>query len=243
METRTRVLIVEDEDGVRETLIANLELDDRFDLVGVANGKEALARVQTERFDVVLSDVKMPGMSGVDLFRNVVHVRPGMPVILMTAFSLEGSVQAAVHEGVFAVLAKPSDIECVAGTLAQAARRPFVLVVDDEMKLAQDMVDSLRFAGVRALAAYDGDGAVHAVAHATVDVCVLDMMMPGVNADEIVQRVRAAHRSVAFIAVLPDGTPPLVMRQASHLEGMLWRPFEVTALTGAIARARSTAWN
>ena len=51
--------------------------------------------------------------------------------------------------------------------------------------------------------------------------------------------MRGSGGSVAFIAVLPDASPAAVLRQAAHLEGMLWKPVSVGALTDAIARARS----
>ena len=235
---RTRVLVVDDEPSVRETLIANLELDDRFEVQGAENGAQALAMVEKEPFDVVLTDVRMPGMNGVELFRLLTRARPGMPVVLITAFALEGLVQEAVREGVFTVLPKPSQVDTVAHTLAQAARRPFVLVVDDEASLAFATCESLRGVGVRAAAAYDGEAAVRAVEHGIVDVCVLDMVMPGLGTEDVVQLIRSRDDKVAFIAVLSDETPSSLMRLAARLEGMLSKPVDVGTLIDAIAKAR-----
>ena len=235
---RTRILVVDDEPSVRETLIANLELDDRFEVLGAESGAAALALVEKEPFDVVLSDVRMPGMNGVELFRLLTQARPGMPVVLMTAFALEGLVQEAVHEGVFTVLAKPSPIDTVVHTVAQAARRPFVLVVDDEASLAFATVEALRSAGIRAAAAYDGEGAVHAVSHGAVDVCVLDMAMRGLGTEEVVQRIREQDHAIAVVAVLSDGAAAALLRLAARLDGMLQKPVDLRQLIEAIARVR-----
>jgi DNA-binding NtrC family response regulator len=238
---RTRVLVVDDDPSVRETLIANLELDDRFEVVGAEGGEQALGLVEMDPFDVVLSDVRMPGMNGVELFRALVKMRPGMPVILMTAFALEGLVQQAVREGVFTVLTKPTSVDTVSNTLAHAARRPIVLVIDDEASVAFATVETLRGAGVRAAAAYDGEAAVHAVAHGTVDVCVLDMVMPGLSTEDVLQLVRMADESISFIAILSDEAPAALFKLAGHLEGMLSKPVEAGALIDAIARVRGPA--
>jgi len=235
---KTRILVVDDEPSVRETLIANLELDDRFDVTGAESGAQALALVEKQPFEVVLTDVRMPGMNGVELFRLLTRARPGMPVVLMTAFALEGLVQEAVREGVFTVLPKPSQVDTVVHTLAQAARRPFVLVIDDEASLAFSTVESLRTAGVRALPAYDGEAAVHAVERGTVDVCVLDMVMPGLSTEDVVQLIRTRDDTIAFIAVLSDEAPASLMRLAARLEGMLHKPVDVGTLIDAVAKAR-----
>jgi DNA-binding NtrC family response regulator len=235
---QTRILVVDDEPGVRETLIANLELDERFEVVGAESGERALLLVDTERFDVVLSDVRMPGMNGVDLFRAIVKRRPGMPVVLMTAFALEDLVQDAVREGVFTVLSKPSNVDAVTKTLRQAARRPIVLVADGDATTAFSLVESLRSAGLRAAAAYSGEAAVYAASHGTVDVCVLDMALSDLGVEEVVRLARSANNSIAFIAVLAKDAPSDLLRLAAHLDGMLEKPLEIRALIDAIARSR-----
>jgi DNA-binding NtrC family response regulator len=235
---RSRILVVDDDASVRETLVANLELDDRFEVIGTDSGARALTVIEREPVDVVLTDVRMPGMNGVELFRFLKQRRPGMPVALMTAFALEGLVQEAVREGAFTVLPKPSSIDAVAGTLAAAARRPFVLVIDDEADAAFATVESLRDAGVRAVAAYDGEAAVHAVERCAIDVCVLDMVMPGLGTEDIVQLIRAQDETVAFIAVLPEDAPASLMRAAAGFEGMLHKPVAADTLLDAVAKAR-----
>lgn len=236
---RTRILVVDDEPGVLETLIANLELDDRFEVVGAESAAQALQLVEKDRFDVVLSDVRMPGMNGVELFRALAQTRPGMPVVLMTAFALEGLVQQAIREGVFTVLPKPANVEAIGKTLTQAARRPIVLVTDADAKVAFSVVESLRKAGVRAAAAYGGEAAIHAATRSAIDVCVLDMVMPDVRIEDVVQLIRSSNEQISFIAVLAKDSPSELLRLAAHLERMLDKPLDVGTLIDAIAKARA----
>src|SRR6185437_3367023 len=94
-----RILIVDDERPILLTLAANLELDD-FEVATAESGAAALELLARETFDLVLSDVRMPGMNGVELFRRIRQLRPDCPVVLMTGFAIEGLVYDAVAEGV-----------------------------------------------------------------------------------------------------------------------------------------------
>jgi two-component system, NtrC family, response regulator HydG len=239
---RTRILVVEDESSVRETLVANLELDERFEVTGAETGEEALAKIQVQPFDIVVSDVRMPGMNGVELFRHIERLRPGMPFLLMTAFALEGLVQEAVQEGVFTVLLKPTDVETLVNVIVQASRRPAVLIVDGDAAIAHETAECLRASGVRAAAAYDSQGAVHAVREGTIDVCVLDLFTPGLDDLAVIEHLHATKAPVSLIAVLGDGSiPAALLKIAGQMQGMVRKPIERRELVDAIARARRAA--
>src|SRR5262245_3608826 len=97
-----RILIVDDEGSLLLTLLANLELEG-FDVVGAHDAGAALQLLHEQSFDLVLTDIRMPGMSGLELYRAIRSLRPDMPVIMMTAFAAETLIEQAIQEGVFAV--------------------------------------------------------------------------------------------------------------------------------------------
>src|SRR5690349_8933993 len=121
-----KILVVDDEQSMRMTVAANLELEG-FEVMDAENAEKALALIKAQKFDLVLSDVRMPGMNGVELFRLVHQLQPELPVILMTAFALEGLVQEAMREGAFTLLPKPFEIEHLVAALSSAVRGPMVL--------------------------------------------------------------------------------------------------------------------
>ena len=89
-----RILVVDDEATQRE-LIGGFLKKQGHGVLLAAGGAEALARVRETQVDLVLSDFKMPGMSGVDLLQGVKAVNPEIPFILMTAYSnVENAVEA-----------------------------------------------------------------------------------------------------------------------------------------------------
>ncbi|MBS2029993.1 MAG: response regulator [Deltaproteobacteria bacterium] len=209
----TSILVVDDEESLRITLAANLELSG-FEVVEAANGTEALQILEKRAFDVVLSDIRMPGMNGVELFQRIKQARPGMPVVLMTAFAMEGLVREAVTSGVFAVLPKPFDPAHAVTTISRAASGPAVMVVDDVQADAESMVAALRTAGVNAQAATSGQQALELFQSGGVDVCVVDLVMPGMSGPELVEKLRKLDPTVSVIAFSGHAVPEM-MRQVA----------------------------
>src|SRR4051794_149127 len=92
-----RVLLVDDHAVVREGLRSYLELDETLDIVGEAsNGKEALRRARELRPDVILMDLVMPEMDGVEATRSIREQVPGAKVIVLTSFIEEDKIIPAI---------------------------------------------------------------------------------------------------------------------------------------------------
>lgn len=101
-----RILLVDDQRSLRRSLALMLE-SAGFHTAEAADGEEALAKLQRETFDLVVTDLRMEGMSGIDLLKEIKRLRPGMPVIVITAYgSIESAVQA-MRLGAFDYLSKP----------------------------------------------------------------------------------------------------------------------------------------
>lgn len=101
-----KILVVDDEEGVREFLAEALD-DDGHDTSMAANGEEALSCIDRQGFDLLLTDLKMPGMDGLELLRRAREIQPDLEVVVLTA---HGSIDAAVEAmrlGAFDFLQKP----------------------------------------------------------------------------------------------------------------------------------------
>lgn len=236
-----RILVVDDEESMRLTLAGNLELEG-YEVLEASGGEEALRLTRERPVDVVLADIRMPGLHGVDLYRHLRRERPGLPVVLMTAFAQESLVEDALAEGVFTVLHKPFNMEHLLRTLRRAARTPDVLVVDDVQEVAEATVEGLRLCGLRAQAVYDGDEAVARMRTGKIDVCVVDLVMPGMTGPQVVEKLRGAGQPVAFIAVSGHEVPDM-MRQVAALGDVscMRKPISIRELAQTIARARGRA--
>ena len=232
------ILLVDDEEGLRLTLAANLELEG-LQVTEAENGRHALELAREQKFDLVLSDMRMPEMNGLELIRHLKTIQPETPVVLMTGFEREEIIRDAVGEGVFTVLTKPCDVTAVVETLQRAMRRASVLVIDDTPEEAQSTVEALTAAGIRARACFDATTAMEAVLDGTVDVCVVDLVMPVVSGADFVQHVRELSPTVAVIAVSGYAVPQMLQKVAADgAFACMQKPFDARELVQVIAQAR-----
>jgi two-component system, NtrC family, response regulator HydG len=236
-----RILIVDDEAALRTSLAANLALEG-YKVVEAEDGARAIELVREGSFDLIISDVRMPGMNGVDAFREIRKIRPGLPVILMTAFAVEDLLAEALAEGVYAVLPKPFDIARLIGLIARVVAGPVVLVVEHVPDHAKAIVTALRSVGIEAATARDGRAALRFVRMENVDVCVLDLVMPGLNGVKVCEEMRRLDPSIRVIAMSDDaatGITQALMSMGGYT--CLRKPVEMPELTRAIGRARGGA--
>jgi len=232
-----RILVVDDEASLLMTLVANLELEG-FDVMEARNGEQALELVKAHRFDVVLSDIRMPGLDGVDLCRHIHKLHPELPVILMTAFTNEGLIRDAVTDGALMVIPKPFGIEQIVRLLHTAMQRPVVLIVDDSVEVAESMAESLHLVGLPARIAYDGETAIAAFKAGDVSVCIVDMVLPGISGPDVITRLREIDPRVVVIAISGQDVEDLLRRAAPQADALMRKPVEPADLLNAIATAR-----
>jgi excisionase family DNA binding protein len=115
---RPRVLVVDDEASIRDLLSKTLALAE-YEVDTASDGRAALERLRLGRYDLLIADLKMPGMDGLTLIREAKRLSAHLPVIIITGFSTESSAIEAVNLGVAGYLTKPFRVPQV---LAAAAR-------------------------------------------------------------------------------------------------------------------------
>ncbi|HEX6085052.1 MAG TPA: sigma-54 dependent transcriptional regulator [Thermoanaerobaculia bacterium] len=114
-----RILIVDDEEVLRDVLDAVLRREG-FDIVAASSGEEALSVLDSDEVDLVILDVMLPGISGIDTLRAIRISNPNLPVIVITAFSsIDGAIDA-MKQGAFHYIPKPFKNEEVVLTVNKA---------------------------------------------------------------------------------------------------------------------------
>jgi excisionase family DNA binding protein len=116
---RPRVLIVDDEPGVRDLLSKSLTLAE-YDVDVASDGRGALDRIRTHPYDLLIADLKMPGLDGLSVIREVKRFKTDLPVIIITGHSSESSAIEAVNLGVAGYLTKPFRVPQVLAAAAKA---------------------------------------------------------------------------------------------------------------------------
>lgn len=117
-----KILIVDDEIQIRRTLREILEFED-YQVEEAADGMECVTRVQNDKFDAVILDIKMPKMDGMEALERVQMLRPEVPVIMLSGHATVDIAVDAVKKGAFDFIQKPPDINRILITVRNAMER------------------------------------------------------------------------------------------------------------------------
>jgi len=113
---RSAVLVVDDEEPVREMMAAAVAGKQR-DVLTAPSGEDALEIVKKHPLDCVLLDLSMPGLNGVETFREIHALRPSLPVIIVTGYPDSDLMARALEIGPFTMISKPVDINQIQKTV------------------------------------------------------------------------------------------------------------------------------
>ncbi len=113
-----RILVVDDEESIRELLSKTLALAE-YHVDTAADGREAMARLRAQTYDLLITDLKMPGMDGLTLVREARRVFPTLPLVIVTAYSTEATAIESINLGVSGYLTKPFRITKILNTAAR----------------------------------------------------------------------------------------------------------------------------
>ncbi len=181
MKTNRRILVVDDNIDYCEGVMDFLEMEG-FDAIGVHDGFKALEVIKEEEFDMVLMDVRMPGMDGVETFQKIKEISPETPTILMTAFALESRIKEALRNGVFGAFQKPVDNERLICSIKKSfSDGAVVLVADDDREFCTNLIDVFAQRGYRGVVVRDRETAMQMVSEKKFDIIILDMKLKGSN--------------------------------------------------------------
>jgi two-component system nitrogen regulation response regulator NtrX len=119
MASRSRILVIDDEAAIRDSLRMTLEYEG-YEFVGAATGQEGLALAEREAPDLVLLDVKMPGMDGLEVLERLRHTNDALPIVVISGHGTISTAVEATKKGAFDFIEKPFASERVLTTLRNA---------------------------------------------------------------------------------------------------------------------------
>jgi DNA-binding NtrC family response regulator len=118
-EEATRILIIDDEPVIRDLLFDVLSRKG-YRVDTAEDGAVGLSKAKANRYSVVFTDIRMPGMNGVEVYKKLKAISPESRVIVMTGYGLEEMIQEALDLGAFADVKKPFDLELIYGLVQRA---------------------------------------------------------------------------------------------------------------------------
>jgi DNA-binding NtrC family response regulator len=136
------ILLVDDE-AAQRAMIRGFLHKQGWRVSDVGSGAEALQAVRHETFDLVITDYKMPGMSGFDVLQGIKQINPAIPVVILTAYGTVDSAVEAMKAGAYDYLAKPIDLDELLHLIDRVQER--WRLVTEVQELRQELVQRFRF--------------------------------------------------------------------------------------------------
>jgi two-component system, response regulator PdtaR len=224
-----KVLIVDDNQAFADNLAEIL--GDAGAGVDVVNGGEAaLARVAVTRYDLLVSDMRMPVMGGAELVHRIRRLDPGLPAIVITAYTNDNDLQAARVEGLLAVLPKPAPVARLLELFGAARRDGLIALVEDDPAMSDNLGELLRARGFAAVTAASVTetarlGDVHPFA------AIVDLRIPG--GPDGIAMTELAHKYPGLPILVVTGHD--VVPPEAHA-GLFRKPFQTAELMAAVER-------
>ena len=140
-----KILIVDDEEGVRK-LLGRILGKNGYDTVSAPSAEEALRLVEADQFDLVITDIKMPGMDGLQLLQELKAFNPGLPIIVITAYGTVESAVQALRAGAYDYITKPFENDEIRLTVAKTFERERLLA--ENRYLHDELEGRYSFSGI-----------------------------------------------------------------------------------------------
>ncbi len=210
---KRKVLIVDDEEAIRNLLRLTLE-DEGFDVQVALNGRDAIEKLRVEYFEVLLTDIKMPIMDGIELLKAARVLNPEIAAILITGFPSIDTVREAHRSLAFDYIVKPFDpntvLNCinaaltrrtVAQDLEKSVHKPKILVVDDEPLITNLFEASLREEGYLTEIADNGKKAMERFLYGDFNIVITDINMPEMDGRSLLDNLKSVKPDVIVIVI------------------------------------------
>ena len=230
MANSAKILVVDDDVNFTTTTV-DLFNEKGFDCIGVHSGYKAIDKVKEVAFDVILLDIKMPVMNGVEAYKEIKKIRPETVVIMATAYRMEELIRDALKEGVYAVLNKPLDVDKVVAMIERSKKGgALIQVVDDDPNIREKLKDSLEKQGFSVTTASDGEEAIRITKERPHDILFVDAKVAPIGGLLVFLEARKFNPDVVAVIMTEQSNKSEDVVEKALKEGAyacLYKPFSV----------------
>ena len=227
-----KILVVDDNRSLAEALADVFEAKG-YEPALAFDGLQALEKVRQQRFDCVLMDIRMPRLSGVDAFKEMKKLVPSTPVILMTAYSVQGLIEEARSEGALAILQKPVALEKILSIVDELKGISSLLIADahpDPM-----LVDALSAQGARVAVAMNAREAIRMASEGAHDAVLLSAEIQGVTSPDYIALFKRCDPKCLIILMSADPTEDY----GPFVFAALQKPFKINEVVSLLEKVRT----
>lgn len=241
--TKAKILVVDDDATLLSLLVDTLAAIG-YKAVGVSSGFDALETLRQEQFDLLITDIKMPGMDGIALSKKVRRHHPDLPILFVTGVASPEIIGRASPDG---FLAKPFRINHIEDLIENTLRnRPEtitrqirrVMVVDDDPTFREMLADALRFDEYIPCAVSSGEEALRELERGEIDAVITDIKMPGMDGITLLKQIKERHADMPVILITAYLSDEDIKKESLHdiADGFLRKPFRVEKIVDLLNR-------
>ncbi len=187
--TKGKILIVDDEKSMCTSLSYIIEMEG-YEVCTLENGYKAIEKVKETSFDVAFLDIKMPGINGVETFKEIKKISPETSVVMMTAYAVEDLLLEALSEGAYTFMYKPFNVEKIIEIIQNIQKKNIILIIDDDLNLCKLLKSRLQKQEYKVISIAGGKEAVKLLERKPVDVILLDVVMPEMDGIEVLKKIK-----------------------------------------------------
>ncbi len=231
-----RILVVDDDKRMARTTCDVLRIKG-YDAVAVYTGEEAVGKAQSDSFDCVIMDIKMPGISGVEALRQIKEIRPKLPVVLVSAYASEEVITEAKQHGAYAVVSKPVNLQNLLSFLSLLSKEESILVVDDDPNFCKTLSDILTMRGYRVETENRADRVLGHLDQAYKLVVLLDLKLGSADGVDVLKQIRGKYPTKPVLLVTgyrEEMGASIQKGQQIGAYACLYKPLETDRLLGFI---------
>lgn len=223
-----KYLLVDDNVAFAENLAEIIGDAGDAEAMVAESGQRAIELAGAHRFDALVSDMRMPVMNGAELVHQIRRVDPGLPAIVVTAYTADDDLAAARQEGLLAVLPKPVPVPRLVELLSSARREGLVAIIEDDAAMADNLTEALRGRGFTAVTARSVTD-TERLGQVRPFVALVDLRVPGGGDGEAMRRLAAKYPGLPMFVVTAYHLEPPLPNQ-----GVFTKPFDTGALLDAV---------
>lgn len=242
-----KVMIVEDDKIAREQLAKIIEKEG-FEICTAEDGKIGLEIFMKEPHDIVVTDLKLPGMDGLELMHSIKRISPQTEVILVTAFGESDTAIMALQAGALDYINKPIDLEALLVAMGRAKEKlsfarnlthyPAILLAEDDSLYRASLARVLEKEGWKVHQAANGEEAIQIFIDKKIDIALLDIKMPKKDGLETLQEMRKISDDFESIILTGYGDESNAIRaMRCGAKGFIKKPVDLDHLIVSVEKA------
>ena len=240
-----KILVVDDDPYLLDLLMETLKAIG-YDAVGAASGDEALDLVEKNEIHLVITDIKMPGMNGMELAQLLKGRFPKLPIIFITGVFSPDVLQGQKVDG---ILAKPFRINQIEELIKQAIseRSDYptdnqkILVVDDDDGFRLMLNETLKLSGYDVISVSDSKKAIDLLEEEDFSIIITDYKIPGMDGFSLAKYIKSIRPEIPVVmitAYLFDQPDPAV---EAYIDGFLMKPFKIESITEVLENLKGSS--